>query len=227
MKPLDNHEAAKHMTACRQFAQADPANLERTLQFVLATIQQQLETVPGILQDFAEHGRRSPFAFGSKAKGLDFIAEQRDTLFEAAHLAKSDPDQLLAVFLTVPGLGLVKAGFACQLFAGSVGCLDVHNVKLYGLPANSLAFRKTLSEDTQARKRRDYVGMCRSLGGSIELWARWCDYKASLQPDNWERGGWSVSKFHIECLTNEFDHNILAFIDSDIERGFERENRAA
>jgi hypothetical protein len=186
--------------ACNQYVQACADNLRRALFFVLATIQQQLETVPVIVSDFDSLGAASRFAFGSKAKGIDYINANIATLYADAMAAKSDPVELLNVFLRVPGLGLVKGGFAAQIFANSVGCIDTHNITLYGIPLSALRYDNKLLDKTKAAKRARYVGLCDGLGGSASLWSRWCDYLAELRPNNWIDGA-EVSRFHVEVIT--------------------------
>lgn len=188
--------------ACNAIAQSGPDALARTVRFVLATIQQRLETVPEIMRDFEQHGSASRFAFGSKSSGLDFLRDNIAALDSAAHqaLARDDMRLLLDVFLTVPGLGIVKAGFCAQLFAGKIGCIDTHNIKLYGIPLSSLKYSYTLQPETQHKKQRQYIELCNALGGSAALWSRWCDYVAQQRPANWASGR-AVSRFHIDCVS--------------------------
>ncbi len=202
------YQAVSHIKECNVYCQQSADNTERMLQFVLGTIQQQLETVPAILESFAIDGSNSKYAFGSKRHGLDYIATHKVALFELATKHKTSAENLLAVFLQVPGLGLVKAGFACQMFAGLVGCLDTHNITLYGVPLSSLRYNKKAHVKTQTKKIANYVALCESLGGCAWLWSRWCDYKASLIPHNWIDGGFSVSMLHIEALRNDYQHNL-------------------
>lgn len=220
---VDNHTALLHIKACNSFCQSSADNTQRMLEFVLATIQQQLETVPNILDSFVEHGAASAYAFGAKRGGLDWLGDHRASLYAQAMGARANDDTLLAVFLQVPGLGMVKAGFACQLFAGRVGCLDTHNIAIYGLKSSALRFSKKALPDTQAKHRARYIELCNKLGGAVALWARWCDYKATLKPSNWSDAGTSVSLLHIECLQDNYKHNVRAFMTADGQAEFERE----
>lgn len=219
---LNRDTAAEHITACNEFCQASPANLARMLRFVLSTIQQQLETTPDIVASFEELGSNSIYAFGSKHGGLDYIAEYAEGLFVLATSAPTEQD-LMRIFLTVPGLGLVKAGFACQLFNGTVGCLDTHNIKLYDIPLKTLRFSKKTKQATQDKHINTYVDLCKAIGGPVELWAAWCDYVGQARPVNWQREGFSVSIFHTEILTNTYTHNVLWAMDRDTRADFEIE----
>jgi hypothetical protein len=185
--------------SCNAIAQTGPAEFSRALSFVLATIQQRLETVPAIMADFEEHGSRSRYAFGSKAAGLDYLQANRGDLYRDAMACRYDDKALLALFLQVPGLGLVKAGFACQLFAGSVGCIDVHNIKLYDIPLAAIQYGYPKTAAVQTRKQQAYIDLCKGLGGSALLWSAWCDYLAAQRPGRWPAGR-AVSEFHVHCL---------------------------
>lgn len=213
---------AEHIAQCNELCQSDSESTVRMLRFVLATIQQQLETVPAIVESFEQDGAESPFAFGPKREGLEFIRERGDQLYHEALAAMDDDYELMRVFLQVPGLGLVKAGFACQLFAGRVGCLDVHNIKMYGLSRNELRINKNAKlPETIERRVRAYIGLCRRLGGAVQLWAAWCEYKAEVSPPaNWPDMGRSVSIMHVEACAGKWWDTLPEFMVKDYEPRF-------
>lgn len=185
---------------CNAFAQGSAANLKRSALFVLATIQQQLETTPVIVSDFELLGTASRFSWGMKTAGIQYLEKHIAELYRQAIAVKNDPAELLRVFLDVPGFGLVKAGFLCQLFSNVAGCIDVHNIKLYDIPLSALRYGYKLKEATKTEKRKQYIALCHGLGGSAALWSRWCDYVAALRPNNWENGA-AVSEFHFDVIS--------------------------
>lgn len=126
---------------------------------------------------------------------------------------------LMHVFCEITGLGLVKAGFACQLFNNQVGCIDTHNVKLYDIPLSAIRYDKTCKPDTLTAKRANYIALCKGLGGSKLLWAAWCDYVARKRPYNWSNGS-EVSIFYYECLTNEFKYSVPDLFDKSFEPAY-------
>jgi hypothetical protein len=184
---------------CNEYAQASPENLHRCAVFVLATIQQQLELTPIAVADMLEQGVASRFAWGAKKRGLMYLDANIEQMYRDAIRFRNRPADLLEVFLRVPGFALVKAGFLCQIFAGSVGCIDVHNVKIYGVPLAATRYAPA-KPDTLTRKRERYVELCLGLGGAHALWSRWCDYVANLRPNNWIDGA-EVSRFHFEVVS--------------------------
>ncbi len=197
--------------------QNDLAAFTHMLRFVLATIQQQLETVPDIAEDFERNGTTSTYAFGSKRAGLEYLEGFAHTLYEDALGVCGDPEQLLRVFLRVPGFGIVKAGFAAQLFSNQVGCIDRHNVEVYGVPLSTLRYPKTASPTTQQEHIERYCDLCRGLGGSTRLWAAWCHYVHTLRPGNWRNGG-EVSYFHYAVISGSYDTGEAAFfLDLDYQ----------
>ena len=213
-----------HIKEVNVFAQGSRENLVRSCLFVLATIQQQLETVPVALTDIVELAEGSRFAWGPKLAGITWLQSETRTqlLFEEATSCIDSPVELLDVFLQVPGFALVKAGFMCQIFAGSVGCIDTHNVALYGIKRGDTRYEPA-KPDTLKRKRERYVAMCDGLGGAHALWSRWCDHVARLRPFNWTDGR-EVSQFHVEVITGREDGTITdLFTGTEYEPTFRQD----
>ena len=107
----------------------------------------------------------------------------------------------MRIFLRVPGLGLPKAGFVCQLTAGLVGCMDVHNIKMYDLDTRVLTLDKNVKSEAKiTAKIQDYVKLCHDYGTEF-LWNSWCEY-LSTKSDKWI-DGFHVSEVHYTYLTEE------------------------
>ena len=206
---------SRDIVLCNEYAQENAENFKRCALFVLATVQQQLETVPVALTDICELGAASRFAWGNKAKGVTYLDENYQALFDDARARKSDDVILMDLFLQIPGMALVKAGFLCQIFAGTVGCIDTHNIKLYNIPVSALRYRYENSAECNAAKVRRYVELCSGLGGAHALWSRWCDYVAALRPFNWTDGA-EVSQFHLDVITGR-ESGAITDLFSDIE----------
>lgn len=207
---------------CNKFAQASADNLHRAAVFVLATIQQQLETVPVAMNDMLDRGVSSKYAWGAKPRGLAYLEAHKNELYSDAMVARDRPAALLEVFLVVPGMALVKAGFLCQIFAGHVGCIDLHNVKMYDVSRADVRYEPAKPE-TMLRKREQYVALCDGLGGAHALWSRWCDYVAALRPKNWASGA-DVSRFHFEVISGIETGGIVdLFSDVEYDPTFKQE----
>ena len=99
----------------------------------------------------------------------------------------------------VHGIGMVKAGFILQMLGHEVGCLDSHNIAMYGLDAKFLR-RKPTEENIEL-----YLELCRKLGGAEHLWDRWCERLAIQQPTRW-RDADHVSMFHRDTIAKGYRH---------------------
>lgn len=208
---------SRDIVLCNEYSRGNPEAFKRAALFVLATVQQQLETVPVALTDICELGTGSRFAWGNKGKGVDYLESNYRELYSDALARKNDPVILMDLFLQIPGMALVKAGFLCQIFAGSVGCIDTHNIKLYDIPVSALRYRYENSAECNAAKVRRYVELCSGLGGAHALWSRWCDYVAGLRPFNWTDGA-EVSQFHVDVITGKESGAIVdLFSDTEFE----------
>ncbi len=208
--------------ACNEFAQTSAVNLKRAALFVLATVQQQLETVPVALTDITEIGTASRFSWGSKKRGIEYLNENIRALFCDAKRFRNNPAQLMRVFLRIPGLGLVKSGFLCQIFAGLVGCIDTHNIKLYEIPLSALRLNYAAKPKSIEKKIAQYISLCEGLGGAYFLWSNWCDFVARLRPYNWQSGA-EVSQFHLDVINGTETGAIVdLFSNIDFEPKFKQ-----
>ncbi len=190
---------------CNEYA-GSARGFHRVCLFVLATIQQQLETVPLILETFTESGAESKWAFGSKKRGIRWLADNHKALQEdvSAAISRGSDRDAMEYLLECPGIGLVKAGFILQLCHNRVGCLDVHNIKLYEIPLRAVRYPKLAQWKTRIRYIDRYIALCASLGGSAQLWSAWCDHVARTRPANWDDGA-DVSYFHYAVVSGSYD----------------------
>ena len=125
---------------CQQYSQQSPDNLTDMVLMVVLSIQQNWLGVGDQMLDVRKCGADSKFLWGNKIKTYEYLRDNSCQLYADA-MAVIDSDQsdrdkarsLMEVFLRVTGLGIPKAGFVCQLMAGLVGCMDVHNIRMYGL----------------------------------------------------------------------------------------------
>lgn len=107
-------------------------------------------------------------------------------------------EKLLSVS-SIPGIGIVKAGFVLQLCIGKVGCLDTHNLRMFGFSDSTFKFSKTTKRNTALSKARLYIETCEKLGGSEFLWDNWCEFIAAKYPKHFQSAE-DVSKLHVELI---------------------------
>ena len=194
-----------HQKAISDFALGSNVGLERTFRLVFLSIRQPFHTMQKQMQDVDENGMQSPYLFGWKRSGLAFVRANASTLREtlkAVPEGYGDAQALLDV-ATVPGLGLVKAGFVLQLVTGSAGCIDSHNMERFGLNANAFKYGASASDALKRKKALAYLDACWKAGGCESLWNGWCDYVAAYHPKHWQ-SGFDVSAMHQSAILGDY-----------------------
>ncbi|MEK9694438.1 MAG: hypothetical protein VW270_01660 [Candidatus Poseidoniales archaeon] len=179
------------------YAQTSAQNNADMVMLVVLSIQQPWFAVGEQMRDYREHGAASRFVWGNKRKTFDWLQEHKETLYRDAMDAKNDAE-LMEAFLQVPGLGLAKAGFCCQLFAGRVGCIDVHNLRRLNIAPSVLTFDKSATQTTKRKKIDAYVSACKQRRTSW-LWDTWCKLIASKDSKRWIDAN-HVSAVHYDYL---------------------------
>ena len=194
-----------HAKAIQDYAKQSSNNLVDVITMVVLSIQQPWLSVGDQMADVKQNGLDSKFLWGNKRKAYNYITKRKDFIYNQ-YLAvinsnKSDDDKaysLMNIFLRVEGLGMVKAGFVCQLSAGLVGCIDLHNIRLYGIDEKVLKLPKSLKTKTLRDDRiNKYISICHNIG-TENLWDTWCDYLSTKSP-KWSNG-FEVSKVHYDYL---------------------------
>ena len=178
---------------CQQSAE----NNADMVMMVVLSIQQPWHAVGVQMRDYKALGADSRFVWGNKRKTFDWLQEHKEALYRDAMDSKTD-SELMQAFLQVPGLGLAKAGFCCQLFAGRVGCIDVHNLRRLNIAPSVLTMDKKTKPETQRKKIDAYISACKSRRTSW-LWDSWCKLIAKKDPKRWVDGE-HVSAVHYDYL---------------------------
>jgi hypothetical protein len=197
-----------HAIKVQKYAQRNANNMADVTLMVVLSIQQNWLSVGDQLKDVRENKEQSRFLWGNKAKTYAYLSANKHKMYADAMAiirSKKNDDQkafeLMQVFLKVDGLGLPKAGFLCQLMAGLVGCMDVHNIRLYGLDPKTLALAKNPKSqkgiDTNNAKIKAYIKMCHHYGTEY-LWNSWCEL-LSTKSKKWVDGN-HVSEVHYTYL---------------------------
>jgi|DEB0MinimDraft_6_1074348.scaffolds.fasta_scaffold09630_3 hypothetical protein len=194
-----------HQKAISEFALGSNVGLERTFRLVFLSIRQPFHAMQKQMQDVDDNGLQSPYLFGWKRDGLAFVRANASTIREKL---KAVPDgygdaQALLDVATVPGLGLVKAGFVLQLVTGSAGCIDSHNMQRFGLNVNAFKYGSNASDALKRKKALAYLDACWRSGGCESLWNGWCDYVAAQQPKHWQ-SGFDVSAMHESAILGDY-----------------------
>jgi len=202
-----------HNPKINSFAQRNPDNFFMVVMMVSLSIQQKWSLVGEMLSDMTTNKSESIYIWGNKKNTYDYMTTHRHFIYgqmlailNANNLtvhAKSI--SLMKIFLKIDGLGLAKAGFLCQLVTGLVGCMDVHNIKTYGVDAKSLTLNKNLKSprgiESNRRKVEKYIVLCGNYGAE-NLWNSWCSMIAEKYPEDFVDAN-HVSEVHYTYLTGE------------------------
>jgi hypothetical protein len=185
---------------CNKSAQQGPGGVRRAALIAILSIRKAWITVPEQLNDVLYHGVDSKYLNGWKRQAFKFLwdGDNIDYLYTGT-MSATDEQELLDLWLTVPGLGLAKAGFVCQLTRGWVGCVDSHNAKRYGVPANQLRYNKKLSARALVRKQEEYIALTHAIGGSEYMWKEWCYLMWGKYPDRYAMPE-HVSQQHVDLM---------------------------
>jgi len=200
-----------HAVAVQQYSQRSAENMSMTTLMDVLSIRQDFRFIGKQLNDVREKGLDSTYLWGGKKKTYEYLQSNKHKMYAQvmAVISGNQTDAnksmaLMKIFLKVNGLGIPKAGFMCQLVAGLVGCMDSHNIKMYGLDANDFKLTKNPKTikgiEANDKKIRNYIQICHEYG-TENLWNSWCNYLSTKSKD-WQDGN-HVSEVHYTYLTGE------------------------
>ena len=194
-----------HNPICRSVSQSSKHGLATNIAFTLSSIQERTHILPKYMEDYVKYGWEAPhFKRINKYKGACYVRDNLDSIWESfCDIMDSGRDKELKcilLFSSIPMISTVKAGFITQMAIGKVGCLDSHNLDRYGVDKKRFHINDKLGLVTKTRKIRDYIQVCKDLGGSRSLWNKWCNHIAKTYPNQFNNG-FEVSKLHSDCFT--------------------------
>jgi hypothetical protein len=183
-----------HQTEIEAFASQSADNCFKVLRFVQLTIQQRFSQLPKMTEEIVSTGDCKRLSQRQR-DAIETYSERREEIFQVIFGSLSIVDKLLYVS-SLPGFGLIKAGFVLQCTIGAVGCFDVHNCRVYAIKAS--AFALTGSSENRARKAQKYLELCESIG-TAKLWNDWCELVAEKYPNDFSSAS-HVSRLHVDCI---------------------------
>jgi len=192
---------AKHQVKIMKWAMKNADNIFLLILMVSLSIRQPWAVIGKQLQDVQANGSNSKYLFGSKKDLYFHVMENKQSIFQLlidTKTGKVSQADCLYRLTQVPGLGLAKAGFVMQLAIGMAGCIDSHNVTMYGVNPNALKMGKVKAKKA-LEKAKMYLELCDKLGGTEKLWDNWCNFVATRHPKHFE-DGYDVSARHCSYL---------------------------
>ena len=174
--------------------------------FAIASIQAGLSTVVPSANKVTEKGLYA-ISMTHKRHGIKYIIENDDYLYpKSMHIADkygyNDVEgitEAILLFMKIPMVGMVKAGFICQMLGFDVACLDSHNLKRLGISEAQMKIDKNLSEDAKRSRIQPYVELCQKEGAEF-WWNTWCIHVAGNRANRTLDTEDVVSKFHVDCV---------------------------
>lgn len=200
-----------HCKAVQEYSQRNANNMADTVLMVVLSIQQNWLSVGEQMADVRANKLDSKFLWGNKIKTYEYLMSNKHKMFAQVkaviNSSKSYDEKafsLMTIFLRVDGLGLPKAGFCCQLIAGMVGCMDVHNIKMYDIDPKMLKLnpkpKTAKAVESNNQRTRTYINLCHAYGCD-NLWNSWCENLAT-KSNRWQDAN-HVSEVHYTYLIGE------------------------
>lgn len=182
-----------------EYAWESPEHIQDVLVFVRLTIRQHFRNVPLLMNHYRQSGNLD-FHGSLSRKAYPEIVLASHEIYREQSRYREDSRSLLERILLIPGLGIVKSGFAVQLLNGQIGCLDVHNLRRFGLSKGMFCGSGSW---VVVIKRIDlYLALCEQIGGAQYLWDSWCEYIAAKYPKVYTNGE-AVSRLHVTTICGE------------------------
>jgi len=207
-----------HNPKINSYAQRSADNMADVIMMVSLSIQQRWSTVGSMLSNLRDFKENSVFIWGNKTNTYRYTTTHKHFIHGSILAVINSTNltdhakaiSLMKIFLKIPGLNLAKAGFVCQLVAGLVGCMDIHNIKTYGVDAKSLEYNKNCKTsrgiDNNRKKLIKYINLCHDYG-TENLWNSWCSMIADKYPRDFVDSN-HVSELHYTYLTGEYNEYI-------------------
>lgn len=192
----------QHQPIIEKYARQNPDNLEKVLVFVLTTIQKRLSTCVAQRKQINILGVNAVCLNGRKQRTYKEIVATKAYLYDKIFSDDISNAEKLLEITSIYGIGTVKAGFIMQLCLGEIGCLDVHNLKRFGLSPNVFKVSDKMPQATAIRKANFYIKTCEDLGGCEYLWDSWCQYLAEIYPNIYTDAN-DVSDLHVNCIIKQ------------------------
>lgn len=173
----------QHVSIINAGMRADVDTFERGVTFAFLSIRTQFVRITQQMADLQTMGVNSRVLWGFKRGAYDYLRLNKWRLWETVSGLK-DTAAAVGELAQIPGMGIVKSAFVCQMMGHDVGCLDTRNIQRLGLDAREWRTDGVKTGPAFKRKVDRYVDF---TGGQAEtLWNDWCEdvagvYKVSAE----------------------------------------------
>lgn len=184
-----------HQSQIQAYAKQSPDNCFKVLRFVQMSIQQHFSGLPAMTEEIVKTGDCKRLSQRQR-DAIKVYHDRRHEIHEKIFSSMSVADKLLFV-ASLPGFGLVKAGFVLQCCIGEAGCFDVHNCREFNVKPSDFSLGKTYSKNLE--KAEKYLNTCEKTGGCAFLWDNWCQGIYEKYPKKYANAD-HVSRLHVSCV---------------------------
>jgi hypothetical protein len=158
---------------------ADPDIFARGITFVFLSIRTQFVRVAQQIAEVEAAGTNARALWGHKRGAYDYLRKNKYALFDAM-VSAHDTENAIGLITTIPGVGIVKAAFVCQLMGHDVGCLDTRNIQRMGLNPREYRTDGEARKQGLAFKRKISRYVDATYGKAEPLWNDWCEDVAKI-----------------------------------------------
>lgn len=168
-----------HVSVINSAMRRDPDIFVRGVTFAFLSMRTQFVRVREQMKEVDALGSSARSLWGFKRGGYDFLRQNRIKLWETSVNA-NDSETAISVLTTIPGMGIVKAAFVCQMMGHDIGCLDTRNIQRLGLNPREWRTDGETRKSTDAFKRKVSRYVDYTQGRAEELWNDWCKDVSSV-----------------------------------------------
>jgi len=168
-----------HVPMLNSAMRSDPDIFLRGVTFAVLSIRTQFVQVSQQIAEVEAAGTNARALWGYKRGSYDYLRKHKFALHEMVSEAM-DSETAIEALTTVPGIGIVKAAFVCQMMGHDVGCLDSRNIQRLGLNPREWRTDGADRKQTAAFKRKVRRYVDATSGRAEELWDDWCKDVANV-----------------------------------------------
>lgn len=175
-----------HVSIINAGMRADPDTFARGVTFAFLSIRTQFVRVAEQMKQVDNAGHKAQALWGHKRGAYDYLRKNKYALWQFMISAHTS-EEAINIITAIPGMGIVKGAFVCQMMGHDVGCLDTRNVQRLGLNPREWRTDGGARKSTDAFKRKIVRYVDATQGCAERLWNDWCADVANVykvSPEN-------------------------------------------
>lgn len=193
-----------HVALLNAAMRSDPDIFLRGVTFAVLSIRTQFVRVTQQMAEVEAASTKARALWGYKRGAYDHLRKNKCKLWETVRGA-TDSETAIEALTTIPGVGIVKAAFVCQMMGHDIGCLDTRNISRLRLNPREWRSDGEGRKNTSAFKRKISRYVDATEGCAEWLWNDWCKdvgnvYKVSAE---------NISRDHLVIVPKELRKRYL------------------